>query len=235
MAPNIRYGFKYREITDVRSNASTLIREQAGERYISEVGHVTTYDVRDSKLTPTEGFVVSIANDVAGLGGSAHYFRTVLRGTQYYPFAPQWVGSVGGRVGHIVGLGEDVNIGDRFFLGGETLRGFKTAGAGPRDLNTSDPLGGEWVYNGSVELRTPLGLPDELGIHGRVFSDFGSLGSVNPSLPTVEDTGSIRVSVGVGVGWASPFGPISMDFGVPVVKEDFDKNELFRVNFGTRF
>jgi outer membrane protein insertion porin family len=51
----------------------------------------------------------------------------------------------------------------------------------------------------------------------------------------VADEGSVRVSTGVGVAWNSPFGPISVDFGIPVIKESYDKKELFRVNFGTRF
>jgi outer membrane protein insertion porin family len=148
---------------------------------------------------------------------------------------PQYTLSLNGRVGYIVGLGEEVNIGDRFFLGGDSLRGFKSAGAGPRDLATGDSLGGEWIYNGSVELKVPVGLPEELGITGRVFSDFGSAGGVNPSNPTVSDDASVRVSAGFGVGWASPFGPIAVDLGVPLVKESFDKREIIRVNFGTRF
>jgi len=39
----------------------------------------------------------------------------------------------------------------------------------------------------------------------------------------------------VGISWRSPFGPVRMDFAVPVVKEDFDKDEFFRFSFGTRF
>ncbi len=232
---NLKYGFKYREIDNVRSGASALIKQQEGERYISEVGQVLTYDRRDSKIMPTEGFVTRLSNDLAGLGGTVHYLRSALTGNQYFPLTPRYTLSLNGRVGYIMGLGEDVNIGDRFFLGGDSLRGFKSAGAGPRDLATMDSLGGEWIYNGSVELKVPLGLPDELGISGRFFSDFGSAGGVSPSNPTVSDEGSMRVSAGFGVGWASPFGPIAVDLGVPLVKETFDKKEIIRVNFGTRF
>jgi outer membrane protein insertion porin family len=232
---NLKYGFKYREIDNVRSGASALISQQQGERYISEVGQILTYDRRDSKILPTEGFLGRLSNDLAGLGGTVHYLRSSLSGNQYFPLGPQYTLSLNGRVGYIVGLGEEVNIGDRFFLGGDSLRGFKSAGAGPRDLSTGDSLGGEWIYNGSVELKVPVGLPEELGITGRVFSDFGSAGGVNPSNPTVSDDASVRVSAGFGVGWASPFGPIAVDLGVPLVKESFDKREIIRVNFGTRF
>jgi outer membrane protein insertion porin family len=232
---NLRYGFKYREIDNVRAGASALVKQQKGERYISEVGQVLAYDRRDSKLSPTEGYLVRLSNDLAGLGGSVHYLRSALNGNQYFSLTPQYVLSLNGRAGYIFGLGEDVNISDRFFLGGDSLRGFKSAGAGPRDLSTGDSLGGEWIYNGSVELKVPVGLPDELGISGRLFSDFGSAGGVNPSTATVNDNGAIRVSAGAGIGWASPFGPVAIDLGVPLVKEAFDKREIIRVNFGTRF
>lgn len=232
---NLKYSFRDREISNIREGASTLVRQQEGERYISEVSQILSYDRRDSKILPNEGYLIRLSNDLAGLGGTVHYLRSSLSANQYFPLAPQYTLSLNGRVGYIFGLGEDVNIGDRFFLGGDSLRGFESAGAGPRDTATGDALGGEWVYNGSVELKVPVGLPEELGLSGRLFTDFGSSGGVNPTNSTVADTGAIRVSVGAGIGWASPFGPIAIDLGVPVVKESFDKREVIRVNFGTRF
>ena len=63
----------------------------------------------------------------------------------------------------------------------------------------------------------------------------GSAGKIVPAGPDVNDSPSVRASVGVGVVWASPFGPVGLDFGVPVLKEDFDEVENIRVNFGARF
>ena len=154
---------------------------------------------------------------------------------QYYEITDKWVVGLTGKVGYILGLDQDVGIADRFFLGGRSLRGFKTAGAGPRDRTTEDSLGGEWIYNGTVQLTFPLGLPSEFGVSGHLFSDLGSLGSVSPSNSNIQDTASVRASAGAGIGWVSPFGPINVDFGVPIVKESFDKTELLRINFGTRF
>ena len=84
-------------------------------------------------------------------------------------------------------------------------------------------------------MTFPLGLPEELGLRGRTFSDFGTLSGIDDSGPEIADETSIRVSVGVGLSWRSPFGPIQIDFAVPVVKEDFDEEETIRFNFGTRF
>ena len=139
----------------------------------------------------------------------------------------------------IVGIGQDVRINERFFLGGNSFRGFKSSGVGPRDRGTDDALGGNLLYVGSVEGRFPLGLPDEFGILGRVFTEFGSLALVDDSGTNVFDVGSVRVSTGIGFTVRSPlFGPLGLfelDVGLPVVKEDVDETEVFRFSLGTKF
>ena len=123
-----------------------------------------------------------------------------------------------------------------FFLGGENLRGFQTAGAGPRDISTSsrDSLGGRFLYTQTTEFRFPLPIPDEIGITGRAFVDVGGL-SGSSSGPGVVDESSPRVGAGVGVSWRSPFGLINLDFGQAVVKKSYDQTQVFRFGFGTRF
>ncbi|CCQ73980.1 outer membrane protein assembly factor BamA [Magnetospira sp. QH-2] len=230
-----RYTLKQTEVTNVKSTASSFIKSQEGTTLLSELTHNLIYDRRDSKVSPTDGYVVRLSNDLGGLGGDRHYIRNSLSGAKYIPVDDQWILSFKGTVGHIYGIGEDVVLIDRFNVGGDDLRGFATAGIGPRDSSTDDALGGEWKYTGSTQLTFPVGLPNEFGIKGRVFSDFGSLGGISPSNATVQDTGSIRVSAGFGVGWESPVGPIGVDFGFPIVNESFDEKESFRINFGTRF
>ena len=103
---------------------------------------------------------------------------------------------------------------------------------------TGDALGGNQFYIGSATLQVPLGLPQEIGIAGRVFSDFGALWNVDAtsnSTSSVDNSSAIRVSAGIGVSWRSPLGPVRLDAARPIKKEDFDKSELFRVSFGTRF
>jgi outer membrane protein insertion porin family len=239
IAPFLRQNWRYKleasTIENVDSSASDLIKAQEGNRYLSEVGHALTYDRRDSRISPTEGFIVKLTNDLAGFGGNVRYLRNKLRAAQYYPVYEKLILGITGNVGHILGLDQDVGITDRFSLGGSNLRGFERLGAGPRDISTDDSLGGEWIYNGSAQFTFPLGLPAELGLSGRIFTDFGSLGEVNPSDSNIRDSGSIRASAGAGLGWVSPFGPINIDFGWALIKEDYDKTELMRINFGTRF
>jgi outer membrane protein insertion porin family len=100
---------------------------------------------------------------------------------------------------------------------------------------TNDAVGGRWVYGGTVQLAFPFGLPSELGIRGRVFSDIGSAGDADTDSGTIKDTKTVRASVGVGVSWNSPFGPIAVDVAKAVKKEDFDETETVRFDFGARF
>jgi outer membrane protein insertion porin family len=74
-----------------------------------------------------------------------------------------------------------------------------------------------------------------MGILGHVFSDFGTLYDIDENGSDILDEDSIRVSAGLGLSWRSPFGPIRIDLATPIIDEDFDEEELFRFNFGTRF
>jgi len=231
----LKYTLRQDRIYNVATTASLFIQEEAGTRVTSSVGQVLLYDKRDSPKDPTEGYYLQLATDAAGLGGDVRYLRNVVTGGYFYPFAPQWVLSLLGEAGDIFGLSDTVRIEDRFFVGGDNLRGFATAGIGPRDTKTGDALGGRVYYTGTVQLGFPLGLPQELGITGRVFTDFGSLFGAVETGAHVADFKTIRVSSGAGVSWASPLGPIRLDLGLPLVRQSFDKKELFRISFGTRF
>jgi outer membrane protein insertion porin family len=186
--------------------------------------------------------------------------KGILSGAYYYQIAPNWVVRFKGEAGAVMGINEDVFIGDRFYVGGDNLRGFANAGIGPRDTTTNDALGGNDYYTGSVQLGVPLGLPEELGITGRLFTDVGSLWGINQARPihfneqflvvnangstssafnaitsTYIDDNALRLSSGFGVSWKSPLGPVTIDLGIPLLKQPFDQTELIRVNFGTKF
>jgi outer membrane protein insertion porin family len=211
------------------------VQNVSGTRYKSEIIHSIGYDMLDDPIKPTDGYLANLNTSIAGLGGNAKYLKNTLRGKTYYDFEDEWVLSLSGRVSHIVGIGSDISITDRFHMGGDNLRGFANRGSGPRDKATLDALGGEWLYTTSAELSFPVGLPAELGIGGRIFSDLGALGKLSPKNSTTVDDGSLRLSSGVGMTWSSPFGPLGLDYSIPLLKKNYDQIERFRVNFGTRF
>ena len=237
----LRYTIRQDEVTNVPDTASELVKEQEGETLTSLVGQDLTYDRRDNKVSPTYGFFVQLSTDYAGLGGDLNYVRVRLVNGYYLPITENIITSLRLTGGIIEGIDQDVRITDSFNLGGDNLRGFATSGVGPRDLLTGDALGGKKVAYGSLAVRFPIGLPQEFGISGSLFSDFGVLTDIDKTDadfvdPTdIVDKPSIRVSWGTGLAWNSPVGPLRLDFAWPLKQEKFDIIEVFRLRFGTRF
>jgi outer membrane protein insertion porin family len=133
-------------------------------------------------------------------------------------------------------------------MGPNLVRGFASAGIGPRDLNpktTQDALGGTLYWGASLEFQVPLYfLPKDVGMRGAIYADAGSLwdyqGPIsNPatgeSVLLSPNNAAIRSSVGVGLVWDSPFGPLRFDYSIPVTKESFDRVQEFRFGGGTKF
>jgi outer membrane protein insertion porin family len=240
LSDNVRQGVGYRfesnDIRNVPAGASNFIKAQEGSYITSAISQRITYNTTDSREDPTQGAIVRFDNDLSGLGGDSRYLKTRLGGTYYYPVVDKWILSVVGEGGYVFGYGgKDVRINERFYIGGDSLRGFDNAGIGPRDVTTGDALGGNAFYRGSVQIDFPSGLPEDLGVRLHTFADFGSLWSVDDKGVGIEDAASIRTSAGFGASWRSPMGPIRASFALPITKEEYDEKEHFRFNFGTRF
>ena len=249
---HLRQAFTYslvdRNIYNVQSGASFFVQNQAGRSVLSQLGQTLALDYRDSRTDPHEGFIVRLGTDFAGLGGTARYLRARLDGNYYIPLErytgdSEWVLALSASGGYLAQLGKEEKIIDRFFLGGDNLRGFQSGGAGPHALGTNsvDSIGGRVIYTQSTELRFPLPISADLGLSGRAFVDVGGLNEVTrtvagaPAGTTVVDFGGPRVGAGVGVSWKTPFGLINIDIAQAVLKKKYDQTQVFRFGFGTRF
>jgi outer membrane protein insertion porin family len=229
------YRLRHDMIDNIDASASTFVKRRAGGTVTSLAGHVLSYDRRDDRLEPTGGYLTRFGQDFAGLGGTERFVRHTLEHTHYFTVFTDAVLSLGLDTGHVIGVGDDVNINNRFFVGGDSFRGFRPGGIGPRDRATADALGGNTYFTGTAETQFPLGLPKELGIKGRLFVIAGSLFDIDESGPDIQDSSMVRATAGAGISWRTPFGPVRLDFAVPLMKESFDETELFRFAFGTRF
>jgi outer membrane protein insertion porin family len=237
---NAHYSIRRDKLTNFVGGVSPFIVEEAGTSWTSMVGQDITYDRRDDRFDPHSGYFVRLSNDVAGLGGDQDFLRTRVQAGVYVPvFSDDYVMSLTTDEGYILDTGSNiVRISNRFFLGGDSLRGFQTGGVGPRDVATGSSLGGKEMYSGSAEFTFPSGLPKEIGIRTSVFSDFGALWSSgeNPAVGgPINDVKQIRVTAGIGALWRSPFGPVKVSLAKPIRHEPFDKTEFFRFSFGSRF
>ncbi len=230
-----RYTLRKDTIDNIGYYASRAVIESAGTEITSSVGYNTTYDTRDDAKIPTKGINFTFGNDIAGLGGTVRYLRTSASATIYYEVAEGFVASAGFDGGHIVGLGEDIRLNDRFYIGGTDFRGFKRGGLGPRELQSEDALGGNMYGVGTLEMTFPNGLPEQFGVRTSFFNDVGTLTGIDKKDSGIVDSGSIRAAGGVAVSWDSPFGPIGVALAQAYKKESYDKTEIFRFNFGTRF
>ncbi len=236
----VRYTIRHDDVSNPAPGASVYVVEQLGQRMTSSVGHTITYNTLDNQFLPAHGWMASISQDIAGLGGDVDYIKHELKVNYFTPIAesmPEYVLKLTGRAGNITGLGDNVAINDRFFIGSTVIRGFDNQGIGPRDRTTQDPLGGNTYYAASTELMFPLGLPEELQIKGAVFADAADLYGVDTSLnpANIIDSSAIRASTGVGIFWRSPVGPIRVDLAEPIVKQSYDKTQFIRFSFGTKF
>ncbi len=238
----LTYSLIQRNIYNVQTGASIYILDEAGPSLLSQLGQTLTLDYRDSTVDPRSGFVIRFGSDFAGLGGDAHYVRTKLDGTYLIPLEsvfgdPDYGLALSAGAGYLFELNNtQEKIIDRFFLGGDNLRGFESGGAGPHDETTGDSLGGRFIWTQSTEFRYPLPISPDIGLTGRAFVDVGALSQVTAlGKDPVTDNSSPRVGAGVGVSWKTPFGLINLDLADPVVKQKYDKTQIFRFGFGTRF
>lgn len=242
-----RYQISRDELRKVPDDASPFIQRDVGKEWTSSLGYSATYDRRNDPLEPTRGFILTAEQDVSGLGGDTRYIRSRASAKGYLPiYRDSIVSSLELEGGAILGFGGyDVKTTDRFFLGGDSFRGFESGGLGPNDRG--DGLGGNYFAMARAEVTFPLGLPQEYGVAGGLFADAGTVWDVDKRSFTYQDSSGatqtasvddgmkLRASVGASLFWSSPFGPIRLNFATPIVKEDYDEPEYFRLTAGTRF
>jgi outer membrane protein insertion porin family len=230
---------------------SLSLCSQRGKFTTSLVGYGLSMDRRNDPIRPTRGYYGNLTQDFAGLGGDVNYVKTEVEGGWYHGFNKDFRLALLGTAGYVGGWGGDtVRINDRFYKGGNSFRGFQTAGLGPRDTTNvstngqGDALGGRAYAIGTVELTIPTFLPEQYGIKAALFSDFGTVGLLDDKdkldiagkvNPNVHDDLSLRASAGLSIFWKSPMGPIRFDFSQILSKEIYDRPETFRFSTSTKF
>lgn len=230
-----RYQLERRTIEDVEDDASFAVKSEEGTTVRSGITQELIWDRTEGGANPTDGFLVSYETNFTGLGGDVRFLRNELKGNYYQPIFDGLTVFVGGAVGHMAGIGQDTRVSDRFFLGGSTFRGFEFGGIGPRDIASEDAIGGKQYYKATAELRFPLGFEDALDVQGRLFADGGAVWGFDGDEGTVNDSTAPRLTVGPGLVWNSPLGLVAIDFGFPLIKEEFDKTQLLNFSFGVQF
>lgn len=189
------------------------------------------------------GIVSSLTLAYTGFGGTEEYLRADYSLTGLVKFLEnRWQLKSVIEAGYIHTLQNDyVERPYRYFLGGESLRGFDNAGVGSRLRSNSDySFGGLWKINGTTQLNFPVFIPDEYQVKGFVFVDYGILGK--PPQKDIDYYGANmfvdddwRASYGFGIYWNTPMGPMNFSWGYPIKQKDYDQERRFLLSFETQF
>jgi outer membrane protein insertion porin family len=241
LTSSLGYSLSYNSVDNNRNPTKGLLAELRQD--FAGVGG-------DVRFVRTAGDVYSYHEIVGDLVGSLHLQGGHITG---------W-GCQNNTVSLLTTPPECLRMLDHFQMGPNLVRGFAPAGIGPRDLSrfpltgTGDALGGSLYWGASFEVQTPLYfLPKDSGVKVAAYADAGSLwnyvgptswaatgetmsGSICAAPPCpVDNAMHIRSSVGVGLIWDSPFGPLRFDYSVPLTSEPYDRTQRFRFGGGTKF
>jgi outer membrane protein insertion porin family len=221
--------------------ASVPVKQAAlsGPAWVSSIGYTLSYNTLDNYKNPTSGIRSDFRQDLAGLGGDVKFLRSTEDFRYYHEIVGDTVGMFRAQGGYVTGWGgQQVPLLNSFFGGPELVRGFAVNGFGPRDTTegtSKDNVGGTRYWATTAELRTPMPwIPPETGLRFSVFADAGSLWGLAGSTPAlaqslqVADSKTIRSSVGAGLIWDSPFGPLRVDYAYPTSKAAFDVTQRLR-------
>lgn len=180
-----------------------------------------THNNTDYRMDPSTGMINSLSLEYAGLGGDNKYARVITDHTYFRPLYKRLIASTKLTLGYIGEVGQTIPIDEKFYLGGiYSLRGYKSRTVSPTKTQLVKYINGDQVTEqlymggdteifGNVEVTVPL-LP-EAGLKGVIFFDYGN--SVN-STSAVFDT--MLMSYGYGIRWASPIGPLRLEYGIPI-------------------
>ena len=230
-----RYDEDKVKLTSLNGVASPLIEADIGDKKKSSIILAYRLDKTNSVITPTAGFKFDIKQEINGIGGDVSYQKSALDFKTYSTFLRDDI-ILSSNISSGMIIGDDADITNRFFLGGDKLKGFRNQGIGPFDTLYQDPLGGKFFTSVNLEGSFPIGVPEEYGIFGGVFFNAGSLwGLDNTVSGRIDDSANIRAATGVSIFWDTVIGPLRFNFSRPIKKETYDVIENFRFTVDTRF
>ncbi len=240
----LEYRFERGRIFDVLLDAPPSIFTEQGEVTVSSIAPNIVRNTLNHAFDPTAGSFQDISIEFAGLGGSTSFIRFEGRGRWFWPIYRirdfgTFVFSSGGTIAYGRGesglSGRELPLIERYFPGGiNTVRGYETRTLGPREnvfdpqgnIINSEPIGGTNELVVQNEFIFPI--VQQLGLRGVLFFDLGNAFLQEDGI----DVGNLRYAVGAGVRWLSPFGPLRVEFGVPLNIKPGERKSSILFSFG---
>ena len=241
------YAFEYTDITDVAGSAtpadqtddaSVVIEQESllGSLSANSLGYSYSFDTRRTGLDPNTGVLLRFGQEF-GFGDTAFIKTSALATAETKVWGEELTLRAtieGGLLAYSEGQSR---VTDRFFLGSRLLRGFDPGGIGPRDAVTDDALGGNMFAVARLEAEFPLGLPEEYGITGGAFLDYGSVWDVGNTFgaDVLYNDFTPRTVVGLSIFWTTPIGPLRFNFTDAIDAQEFDRPKSFDLTISTTF
>lgn len=256
---NVRFGVPFSEVDTVFFGIGverTRVQTYTGvpgfndspelyKRYVTDFGDGTNAtttslpltaawqrDSRDSALVPTMGRYQRVNFEVAPTG-SLKYYRAVYQHQYFAPMFRAVTLALNGEIDYGHGLGsKPYPIFKNFYAGGiGSVRGYEGSSLGPRAAN-GDPLGGTSRVIANAELQFPFpGSGNDRTLRWFTFFDAGNVFAEGEKIQISD----LRYSVGAGISWVSPIGPLKLSYGAPLKSKSGDRKQSFQFQLGTGF
>ncbi|RLB44284.1 MAG: outer membrane protein assembly factor BamA [Deltaproteobacteria bacterium] len=215
---SVRYLLERANITDVGENAAIEIKDMMGRNVTSSITFAIRRDSRDRLWNTSRGSLNSISLEYAGgiLGGDIYFNKYLARSAWFIPAWWDTVFMVQGRWGYVQEReGGKLPVYQKFKIGGiNTVRGFEFEDISPKDPVTGDAIGGTKMMVYNFEYRFPL--IKNMGVTGLVFFDMGNVFCDDENVTL----SGIKKSMGAGIRWYSPLGPLRLEYGKVISPED---------------
>ena len=221
----------YQNIETV-SSASEAQKKQRGDYLDSYLKLDFDYDKRNQKFQTTSGFRSFYSVDVPLISDT----DTLINSYNYQLFSELYEDNITSMSVFLNTAnsitGSDVKLSERLYIPQSKLRGFKAGSVGPKDGN--DYIGGNFVSTLNIASTLPQIFENSQNTDFLIFFDAANVWHVDYD-SSINDNSKIRSSIGVGVDWLTPIGPLNFSLSQPITKSSTDMTETFRFNLGTTF
>ena len=221
----------YEKIT-TDSSASALQKTQEGNYFDSFLKLDFDNDKRNQKFQTSDGYRSFYSIDVPLVSDT----NTLVNSYQYNYYNELFEDNITNASIYLQSAnsitGDNIKLSERLYIPGRKLRGFERGKVGPKD--GEDYIGGNFVTTANLSTTLPQILSNIQEVDFVMFLDAANIWGVDYD-SSIDDDGSFRSSVGLGIDWMTPIGPLNFIFAQPITKEDSDKTQTFRFNLGTTF
>ncbi|MDY6820416.1 MAG: outer membrane protein assembly factor BamA [Deferribacterota bacterium] len=225
-----RLAYEQFHISDIEEEASWEIKKFRGDMSTISIAPTIEWNTIDFPADPSKGNQTKLMLKYAGFGGDSEFIKAVFSSKQYQPLFWKFVGMVNGEIGYIKEFNDkEIPLNERFYLGGmHSVRGYEYGEISPEDESGFE-YGGDKYLLFNAEAVFPIS--EEINLKGVVFFDAGNVWEDGESILSSD----LKRSVGAGIRWRSPFGPIRVEYGIKLDKEHDESRGRLDFSVGGMF